>query len=496
MKKLNIFLMMALALCFTSCEEEWVEATPQTNEQPALFTAENFVANNLFDADAAGVVLTDETAAEEVAVAQFVSADNLPEGANVEFAMEMAKNEDFSDAVAVTVANRNNMTYATKGDLQAAYVQVQGKNPETRVVNVRYAAYVVTGKEKVRVNGLDTYFATATATVTPCDPGFRMESAYYLVWSDDSETLSLDNEERVVKLEHSEKDVYDDTKFYKIMEIPEEAAGSFFWMVVPQSLVDAGTLEGAFGTEEGFETELSGSLYETTNEDYPSVAICTEETGKYQFTVDMFMMADDEVYPTYTITPAFDNLWTPGNSNGWSHGSSNLLGTTDYVTYSGYAYLDGEFKFSNAADWNHTNYGKTDAEGELSTDGGAGNLKAETAGVYWCSVNIPNLTYTITKIETIGLIGGFNGWGSSLALTEDVTGTSQIKYTGTFEVTSMENGGHEFKFRANDGWDINLGGTPEELTQNGGNLTVSEVGVYDVVLDLSTLPYTCTITKK
>lgn len=495
MKKLNIFLMMALALSFTSCEEEWVEATPQSNEQPALFTAENFVANNLFDADAAGVLLTEETAVEEVAVAQFVSTDNLPEGATVEFAMDMAGKEDFSDAVAVKVTNRNNIAYAAKGDLQAAYIQIHGKNPEAHVVNVRYAAYVVTGKEKVRVNGLDTYYGAAVATVTS-DPGFRMEQAYYMVWSDDPETMSLDNAERIIKLDHSEKDVYDDTKFFKIMEIPDEAAGNFYWLIVPQSLLDAGTLEGAYGAEEGVEYELNGPLYTTTNEDYPAVAVCTEETGKYQFTVDMYVNEEEEEYASYVITPAFDNLWTPGNSNGWSHGSSNKLSTTDYIVYTGYAYLDGEFKFSNAEDWNHTNYGNSGTEGELSTDGGAGNLKAEAAGVYWCSVNIPNLTYTITKIETIGLIGGFNGWGSSLALTEEVTGTTQIKYTGTFEVISVENGGNEFKFRANDGWDINLGGTSEELIQGGDNLTVSEVGMYDVVLDLSTLPYTCTVTKK
>ena len=61
MKKLNIFLMMALALGFTSCEEEWVEALPQQNDQEALFTAEDFVANNTL---ASAITLTEATADE------------------------------------------------------------------------------------------------------------------------------------------------------------------------------------------------------------------------------------------------------------------------------------------------------------------------------------------------------------------------------------------------------------------------------------------------
>jgi hypothetical protein len=153
--------------------------------------------------------------------------------------------------------------------------------------------------------------------------------------------------------------------------------------------------------------------------------------------------------------------------------------------------LNGSFKFSYAADWNHTNYGTTGTEGELSTNGGAGNL--ETAeGVYWASVNIPNLTYTLVKIETIGLIGGFNGWGSSLPMTAQINGPKDLKYVG--EVTLKA--GEEFKFRANDGWDINLGGTFAALEPNGANLSVAEDGTYEVVLDLSNLPYKATVTKK
>ena len=490
MKKFNIFLMMALAIGFTSCEDEWVEALPQTSEQGSVFTGNNFVMNNEMPES---LVLTEAEAEKAITVAKFVSADSFPADGTVEFAMQIAKSEDFAEIVEVPVTNNDGVATATYADLQEAYAQLHGKNPNAHDVYVRFAACVVTPnvKAQVRVDGLETYFGNKVVSVTPYDPGYRMEEAYYLVWSTDAESISLSNAERVLKFEHSDKDVYDDTNFSLVVDVPSEASGSFCWVVLPQSLYEAGTLEGAYGAEEGFEYELNGPMYPSTSQDYTSVAICSEIlAGQYQFAVNMY--SKDETVPSYTVSPAFKYLYTPGNSNGWNHGAANMLGTNDYVNYWGYAYLNGEFKFTNAPDWAHTNYGNAGTDGQLTTDGSADNLMAANAGVYWCTVDIRNLTYTITEITTMGLIGGFNSWGESLPMTAQVDGTASIKYVG--EVTLKA--GEEFKFRANDGWDINLGGTFEELTPGGNNLSVSEDGTYSVVLDLTTLPYNCTLTKK
>ena len=58
----------------------------------------------------------------------------------------------------------------------------------------------------------------------------------------------------------------------------------------------------------------------------------------------------------------------------------------------------------------------------------------------------------------------------------------------------------EFKFRANDAWDINFGGESyDELTPGGANLKVSEAGTYEIKLFLtrnSSNMFYCTLTKK
>jgi len=53
----------------------------------------------------------------------------------------------------------------------------------------------------------------------------------------------------------------------------------------------------------------------------------------------------------------------------------------------------------------------------------------------------------------------------------------------------------EIKFRANDAWDLALGGTVDALTTSGGNLAIAAAGNYTITLDLSKATYSCTITQ-
>ena len=186
---------------------------------------------------------------------------------------------------------------------------------------------------------------------------------------------------------------------------------------------------------------------------------------------------------------AIENLYTPGGSNNWSHAASQLLFTKDYANYYGYANLNGIFNFTSAPNWDGINYGNA-GEGVLSTDGGAGNLTVAEPGLYWLHVNLAALTYEATLVKTIGLIGDAtpNGWGASTALTPSA---DNLVWTG--EVTF---GAGEFKFRANNEWTITLGGSMDDLQQDGGNLASPGAGTYAVTLDLSKLPYTCTMVKK
>jgi hypothetical protein len=52
-----------------------------------------------------------------------------------------------------------------------------------------------------------------------------------------------------------------------------------------------------------------------------------------------------------------------------------------------------------------------------------------------------------------------------------------------------------FKFRANDDWAINVGGSLTGLTQDGANISIAAAGNYTITLDVSKKVYTSTVTK-
>ena len=308
-----------------------------------------------------------------------------------------------------------------------------------------------------------------------------IEQNYYLLGTVNGWSVA-----QAIKLNHSDKDVYDDPAFSIKVDISAaDAASGWWWKIVPESTYATGNWVDAknasFGVAENGSEELSGMLVgRTATEDCG--AGCLKVQGPYLLTINL-----EE--GTYKFEMAIDNLYPPGDSNNWSHAASQMLFTKDYANYYGYANLNSIFKFTSAPNWDGINYGNA-GEGVLSTDGGAGNLTVAEPGLYWLHVNLAALTYEATLVKTIGLIGDAtpNGWGASTALTPSA---DNLVWTG--EVTF---GAGEFKFRANNEWTINLGGSMDDLQQDGANIGTPGEGTYTVTLDLRSLPYKATFVKK
>ena len=177
-------------------------------------------------------------------------------------------------------------------------------------------------------------------------------------------------------------------------------------------------------------------------------------------------------------------IWMAGNTNGWGNPAAGLKNKgwknarNNDGDYYGFMYLNGDFKFRSGKDnWNAPDWGLDEAfddyTGSLAV--GAGNINAPE-GFYMVEANLDDMTYELTPITTIGVIGGFNGWASDYAkLTYNTA-------TGAWEGTCDIPAGTEFKFRANDGWDINWGGDINNLGFDGGNLKFDVDGSYFIQL--------------
>lgn len=488
MKKIAILSALVLTLGFTSCENFELPNPPaQSNAQESVLKIDEVAVT-----DATGGATFNLTelnqSATPIQIAT-ITCSTLPETYSFATNVQISAN-DFASYATVpsyiepgeTAGTYN--VFVTPDDLQGVYYSNISKSPNAKEISARLNLMTQIGNQTAYVGGQNYYYGAFNFTVVPFPSESVIEDNYYLLGTINGWSVAT-----AVKLNHSAASPYDDPVFTIAVDITaEQATEGWWWKIVPESTYVTGDWVDAdnasYGVAENGDHALSGMLVgRTATEDCG--AGCINEAGQYLLTIDM-------LEGTYAFTSAVPNLYTPGDANGWNQSASQMLFTNNYSDYYGYAVLaTGGFKFTDAPDWNHTNYGASGNEGILSTDGGAGNLAVPVTGLYWCHVNTASLTYAVTYIETIGVIGDATpgGWDASTALTPSadfLTWTGEITFSGS----------GEFKFRANNGWDINLGGNLQDLVQDGGNLATPGAGTYTVTLNLGQLPYSATLVKK
>ena len=349
-------------------------------------------------------------------------------------------------------------------------------------------SFHVTGAKKIRI------------TLDMLEYSYKIEpvnisDAYYLIggpgeWNAESAMT--------MQFSHSALDVFEDPVFTYTFE---GNGGDMWFAFGDKDAIDAvadGTWNKLFGTK-GESTDLSGSFDRRYNLDGDH-SFCVDGKAKfYRFQINLADM-------TYTIIPLNfqEYIYEAGVNNDWGAVAQPLYCPDGNGTYTGFFYAQdadwsggkGAFKFTGAFnDWSQGNYGTgtinaDGLSGTLIDDGGSGNVLADP-GFYQAEVNLANMTYKLTPITTIGIVGPAQagGWG-------DDTDMTYNKETRAWEAT-LELAADELKFRANDGWDINWGGSVDNLTAGGANLKIAEAGTYFVQLfaTCETKSY-CKITKK
>lgn len=189
----------------------------------------------------------------------------------------------------------------------------------------------------------------------------------------------------------------------------------------------------------------------------------------------------------YAKASGYPNDWDPATS---PQLSASAYGKVDFEGYVNFNDANAEYKFTSFPEWKGE-YAAGAAAGTIALTGA--NLKIPAAGYYQIVVDTEKLTYKATPTAW-GIIGSATagGWDNSTAMTYD-------KVTKLWSVTATLTGA-EFKFRANNGWDINLGKlktAPDgsRLEYGGDNIAVT-AGNYTITLDLSSpRVYKYTITK-
>ena len=200
----------------------------------------------------------------------------------------------------------------------------------------------------------------------------------------------------------------------------------------------------------------------------------------------------DSVAPLYSntynlaVTPynIEQFLYVPGDYQGWDPASAQIIRSPNKnKQYEGYIYIaggSGEFKFTDAPNWNKGIFGDagTGNSGNITSPGN--NFKVGPPGFFKINANLNTNTWTQTK-TTWGLIGDAiptTGWNSDRDMTYDAA-------SKTYKITIDLVAG-AIKFRANDDWPINFGddGANGSLEYNGANIAIGSAGNYTITMDL------------
>jgi hypothetical protein len=454
MKKISLYLTLALAGLFMgSCSDDYKDwADPQSNAQEDAITIPGFTASAV-DAINLANVTTDSVATFKLSTA------NLPDGYTLGNARIELTPTGVENATTTTVST--SLTGATLAStLQSLITSTYGKRPTARTFSAHVYLNAVKDGQACLIDA-----GTINVILTPTAP--EISNAYYIVGGALDFGASAKSKEQ--KFSHSSKDVYDDPVFSIVIKAKE---GDDTWFAIgSEEACDAITNNNDWsqllGTTSGNgKNGLTGSLDKRSKlSDDGSFCISKDYGAKY-IKVDINMMDY-----TYTITPLnfAQYMYVAGDGNGWSQ--IDYMSTSAYDgKYTGYMYLSSQYKLCTQQNWNGPNYG----EG-FSTDGGAANMTLSTPGYYKVDADLVGKTIKLTAITTIGLIGDATagGWGTSTPMTYN-------QKDRCWETTATVTNG-SFKFRANDGWDINWGGTTSALKQGGDNISIS-AGTYDFKL--------------
>lgn len=206
--------------------------------------------------------------------------------------------------------------------------------------------------------------------------------------------------------------------------------------------------------------------------DDPGAGNFTVPAGYYKINVDM-----SATPMTYTAVATQWGVIGDATPLEWND-ETPLTYDPDSQTWRGTVHFTNkQFKFRANHNWDF-NYGKKPEETYLSA--GGDNIAVDVEADYDITLDLskPNAyTYTANRW---GLIGDATPgkWDDDTNMTWDAVNKV---FTATLDLTAGE-----LKFRANDGWDVNYGGSLGALTPGGDNIAISEAGNYTVTLNTMT----------
>ena len=432
-------------MSMVSCTEDYTDwGNPQSNSQ------EEAVAFGNGSVTPVDVINLADVATEKVKVASIVAPTSSDAAYTPNYKINF-------DGQSFDIDADGNMA---KADLVNYITNKYGKRPTKRDIDATLDAWLSNGSTAAKMATSETFQVKAIPEAPFIDEGYYLVGDMFT-----TEEVNGWTKEVAKAFNHSDKDVYEDPIFTVSFETTK---ADQYWKIIPKKNIDADDLwaPGVVGPKVDGDDSMTGAL---TNGEAKAGKIA--KAGKYKLTINMMDYS-------YTIEEVnYDPfIYFIGSTDGWKSNDQKLALVDDAKgVYTGYVYLADpngagfEFKFQRAKDnWETAIGASTFVTFKESAIGVAnGNLGVKDGeGVYYMDVNLSEGTITATKVETMGIIGGFNNWAGDAPMT-----WNPEEYC--FEATNVGVTADGWKFRVNGDWPINLGGSLNNLTAGGDNLTVA-----------------------
>ena len=438
-------------MSMVSCTEDYTDwANPQSNpEEEAVAFGNGSVAP-------VDVINLADVTGDKVKVASIVAPTSTKDTYTPSFKINF-------DGQTFDIDADGNMA---KADLVNYITGKWGKRPTERDIDATLDAWQSNGSTAAKMATSETFQVKAIPEAPFID------AAYYLVGDMFNveavgDAAAIDGWNTVSAkqaFKHSEKDVYDDPVFTITFETTK---ADQYWKIIPKKNIDADDLwaPGVVGPKVDGDDSMTGAL---TNGDAKAGKIA--KAGKYKLTINMM----DYSYTLEEVN--YDPfIYFIGATDGWTNAEQKLALVDDAKgAYTGYLYCadpngrGNQFKLQRVAgSWDNeiTSRAFSTFSGAATSEGGNISVNAGE-GVYYFDVNLGEGTITATKVETMGIIGGFNNWAGDAPMTWNAE-----EYC--FEATNVGVTADGWKFRVNGDWPINLGGSLNNLTAGGDNITVA-----------------------
>ena len=431
-------------MSMVSCTEDFTDwGKQQTNPQEDAVTFGN---GSVAPVD---VINLADVKTEKVKVASIVA----PTSSNAAYTPNYKIN---FDGQSFDIDADGNMATA---ELTSYIVDKWGKRPLERDIDATLDAWVSNGSTAVKMATSEKFQVKAIPEAPVIEEGYYLVGDMFT-----TEDVNGWTKEAAKAFKHSDKDVYEDPVFTISFETKKPDQ---YWKIIPKKNIDADDIwaAGVVGPKVDGDDSMTGLL---TNGDAKAGKIA--KAGKYKLTINMM----DYSYTLEEVN--YDPfIYFIGATDGWTNAEQKLALVDDAKgVYTGYLYCadpngwGNQFKFQRVAgSWdNEINSGAFSTfSGAATSEGGNIGVNAGE-GVYYFDVNLSEGTITATKVETMGIIGGFNNWAGDAVMTWNAE-----EYC--FEATNVGVTADGWKFRVNGDWPINLGGSLNNLTAGGDNLSVA-----------------------